>query len=209
MEEIKLLWDEHEAGLLDTKEVDQRMLHGIIRSRSRSALARIRRNIWLEILAIVLPLWIFVSYTLYQESTTWGIWIPIGIPAIFSLAFYGIKLLSLKKDSSEDINLVQSLRKKVWIMGRYLKIYAFLGSIFIPLLAGSSIVGGFIYAAIKDGKDLATIGWESWASMGGIILIYGALSHLFFKWYIGKLYKGHYKELKACLEELEATEKLD
>lgn len=203
MEEWKLLWEEHESGQLDSREVDQKMLRGIIHSRSRSAIARIRRNIWLEILAILFPLWIFVSYTLYQETSGLQVWLPIGVPAVFSLVFYGIKLFSLNQNPLEDANLLQSLRKKVWLMGRYLRIYNLLGSVLIPLLAGASIVWGFVYAALEKGRPLEQISWSSWALVGGTILLFASLSHLFFKWYIGKLYQGHYEELLACLHELE------
>lgn len=205
MEELKLLWEEHESGSLDSREVDQQMLKGVIRSRSRSAIARIKRNIWLEILAIVLPLWLFLSWALYQENAGWLAAFPTVFLAGVSLAFYGVKLYSLNRSSDGEIDLLNSLRHKVGIMGQYLKIYALMGSVIIPLIAGGSIVWGFVYAALKDGKAIVDVSWSSWAWVGGTVLLYGVLSHLFFKWYIQKLYKGHYKELVACLEELQAS----
>ncbi|MCI4667578.1 MAG: hypothetical protein MRZ79_05400 [Bacteroidia bacterium] len=206
MEELKNLWDEHEAGLLETRELDKKMLKGIIKSRSRSAVARIKRNIWMEIVAVVLPLWIFVAYNLYQEYVGFVFWWPILASALTSLIFYGIKLFAINKSSLEEGNLLQGLRKQVWTMGRYLKIYAIIGSVLVPLLAAVGIVGGYIFAASNDGKALGEIAISSWALLGGSILLYAVFSHLFFRWYISKLYKKHYGELKACLQELEENE---
>ncbi|MEO0897598.1 MAG: hypothetical protein AAFY71_14430 [Bacteroidota bacterium] len=203
LEELKTWWQEHESGQMDSEEIDRKMLHQVIRSRSKSALASIKRNIWLEIFLLVLPLWAMWTYVLWKEASIDVFFWAVGILTLVNISFYGIKLFRINHTPLMDPNIKQSLEKLVWTLGTYMKMYMFVGVILVPLGSAIAVYWGFFHAAAGDGKGFSDI--EPWILLLllGVMLLYGISSWLFFRWYVNKLYGQHYRELTNCLKELD------
>jgi len=209
MDELKTLWKEHQSGLRDSREIDRKMFKAVIKSRSRSALARIKRNIWVEIFAIVLPMWLLWSYVMWRGESQHLLLLGLLFPAILALIFYGSKLYLLQQNPVEAANLKQSLRKSVWLMGSFMRIYWVIGSILIPLMAMGGVVAGFGHSALGSGQNLSSISLKTYTFLGIGGLVYAYLAHRFFRWYVDKLYGEHYRELKSCLSEVEEDPEME
>ncbi|MEM9983852.1 MAG: hypothetical protein AAF804_02040 [Bacteroidota bacterium] len=199
-DELKTLWRAEQAQHSDHSAAE---IRSMLFQRSHSALSFINRNIKIEGSLVALALF----YSLYaawdQSSVARYFWMFMALFSTASLAFYIYKYRQLNEISLSASDLKSTLRHTADTMSGYMRFYFYATTILIPILAFSSMFYGYAIGAWQDGRTLRDLAWTEYLILGGIGLIYMAFSYIATKWYIDRLYGRHFRELKACLAELE------
>ena len=204
LDELKHIWKAHTDAAemisrVSTSEI-QRMLH----QRSESALAKINRNMVLDLTAMAIVAGAMIwwmssndfSFNLTEMLVMGAIVLAIGV-------FYWQKYRMLNRVSLTTDNLKDSLTEVTRTLGIFMKIYFYSIVIFVPLLGSGGILYGFYKGGEQSGKDMSNIPPEIWGVVGITMVVYSAFAILASRWYVNRLFGVHYRELNLCLQELE------
>ncbi len=205
LDELKSMWQKS-APVFTHEDVNQQELAVMIRQRSVSIVERMKRNVFAEIIVSCFCM-LLIGYIpfIYRNTTisiiTVGVLLFIFVPY---LIYYARKYGELKRFSSYQENMKDSLSKLITQIEHYLRIY-FFGSLFLTpvtvflsgvvLLHELKAIGVLLYF---DVFNIATLSLLLFAALLATLLSYPLL-----KWYIRKLYGKPVEKLKINLKELQ------
>jgi hypothetical protein len=206
LDELKHIWKEGSAAQQVEKLEAQEIL-GLLKGKSQSLLNKINRNILIE-MGVVVLLTLFFLFN--QQASEGGVsagewWLSLGY-VLFSAVFYGIKYQSLNHGKLRTRNLKSALKHIVRVMRIYMNIYYWSSYLLLPALSSLGFFMGLTQGLAENGKTLADLSPERW---GLVILILGIFNFIgigLVRLYVRWLYGRHYKELKACLQELDENQ---
>ena len=201
IEDLKDIWKKQSEGFKPKAETE---LAAMLNGRSRSIVARLKRNVWLELVFSLLGAFALLAYalTLPEGSLKWTF---ISIPVLFAIysLYYIKKLRLLNRFESGNDNLKANLQRLTRDLKGYLKFYkrsySFLYPVYFFLL--------LLFTAIEHG---AAGFFDKMARPEILItLLLGAglffiLSTWLTTWYLKKLYGNHLEKLQSLLRELES-----
>lgn len=201
LDALKSIWQSHTALLTEAGRRSEADIRRIIRQRSRRALSKINRSIAIEVgLLIALGIWT-IRNLLVEDTWQLASWISL-VFIIASLGFYAWKYRQLNRVQFESANLKEALMLTTQTMAGYMRLYYYAGMIVVPVLGVSGVLYGVYVAAGEEGKTLGDLSLHTWLVIGAVMAVYAALTILFTRWYVQKLYGVHHQELQACLLEL-------
>ena len=207
LEQLKSIWQE-EPQLQDApKAGGEEAVRMALARKSRSSLQRIRRNVLLEWVLLLLILavagWLLHPYREFLYP-----WERIALPVmgLVGTVFYGFKLVALGQLFPLRDSLKAQLEQQVRWLGRYLHYYRLSVVILVPLLGVTGVCYGFFRAGQYHGLDGLALAGENWVWILGVSLAYAALAAWFAQAYIRRLYGHHYARLRSSWEEMQDLE---
>ncbi len=202
LEELKTLWQAEQVD--DEQRHSAEEIRRMLYQRSRSALSRINRSIIVEgiinLLIGLLALMVWIGGG--NDQPFLELWIFFTVLAALGSYFYIRKYRQLNRMRLSVMDLRSTLKHTAQIMAGYMRLYYYGGLVMVPLLS----VGGILYGLTERGRSLADFDATEWGIVLGVSLAYLIVSFLFVRWYINQLYGKPYRELKACLAELEEAD---
>ena len=203
LDNLREIWKEMGAGAA-TQESDADIL-AILGKKSQSPLSKMKRNLRVELMAIV----ILYSLTITYYFTAWqGRYREIGflllVVAILFVVYYYKKNRLLKQMQSVAFQVRPHLERQLHTLERYVRFYFVIGTLLTPL---AYFAAGFIIF-FKTPYGGTIHAYVSFVILG---ILSAVLSYFLNVWYINKLYGRHIKKLKdllAQMEELEEHRKL-
>ncbi|MEM6805425.1 MAG: hypothetical protein AAF696_28765 [Bacteroidota bacterium] len=204
LEELKEIWDLHADQLGPDRHFEKAEIHLMLQKRSRGALSKINRNIFLELAACAL-LGIGVVYWLWTRKETvsnWEIW-GFSLLFLFTGFFYYFKYKSINREEIQKDNLLENLEYLTQKMGTYMRLYLYSVIFLVPTLAFSGGYYGLYIRRLSLESSEPILSGKAWFFFGAGMLLYAILAVLVTNWYLRKVYGTHYRELKACLTELQ------
>jgi hypothetical protein len=202
LEDLKSVWKEPET---QSESFEEERLRTLLRKRSRSAISRINRSIWIEAGLVLLILLVFlVSLFPYETflvrfQTAW-----VVVLSVASLVYYWYKFRILNRKGMEALPLHDYLREMVRRMQRFMRIYDFIIVILMPLFLISGFIAGFVTGVKDAGSSLQSVSIGGWAMVIALLAGMSAVVIGMGKGYIWLMYGRYFSDLKKCLAELES-----
>ena len=202
LDQLKSLW-KNDAP--QSKEDSQ--WRSMMSRRSNNPIARMKRNLLIELIAIIFLYGLTIAYYWYafQGNMTEVSWFMIAIAVCFFVYYY-LKNRLLNKMECLSCQVKSNLQRQVHTLERYVKFYLISGTALVPL----TIVFFSWLIEVKSPRKSKSIFyfsdayplWQTilaWAVIVGIstIIIYYAN-----KWYVQRLYGKHINKLKELLSEM-------
>jgi hypothetical protein len=202
LENLKELW----GSDVSVKETNEEQLQQMLRQKSKSPIAKMKRNLLMELFAIIV-LYVFVV-TYYFISFKGGMlsiaWMMIVVGLLYVVYYYNKQKL-LNKMECVTCEVKSNLSLQLQTLEKYVRFYLISGTALVPVAMIFTGMITFFYspevakANIKDPSFF-------WITLGVIVFFALILTiPLYFlnKWYVNKLYGQHVKKLKQILNEME------
>lgn len=202
LDELKILWNADS----DPDPFDRGTLRQMLGARRQTAMGKIRRNIWTEILLLVVLAAATLSWFMLRSLPVhWAEWVLFSLlfPANGLLYWYKVKVFVQREDVAE--NLTQSLDSYIQKLDSYLQMYQVIMAFMVPILSTVGIFYGFTIARVEDGKGFEDLPWQIYPILAVVTIVYIFVAMKFTKWYMKKLYGDHLAELKVVSSELQET----
>lgn len=200
IEELKDIWKKQSEGFTPKDEAE---LASMLKRNSTSIVARLKRNVWIELIFTFLGSLGLLAYALTLPAGALK-WTSISILILFCIySFYYFKKLRLLNSFSHGNEQIKAnLHRLIANMKGYLRFYRRSYAILYPMY----FFLGLLFTAIEQGPT----GFQNKITKPEIFipLILGAI--VFFlcstwltSWYLRKLYGNHLEKIETLLRDLE------
>ncbi|MGD1841082.1 MAG: hypothetical protein ACFB0B_09320 [Thermonemataceae bacterium] len=202
LDALKTLWKEQqEAVQEEIKPIEAAQLLALLRQRSHSVVAKIKRNLLGEVILSLAIGVLFLAFIPSLSNTTLQItltsFIVFFCSATSMVYLYFWRWIKSNYDLSD--NLRAATQRLIFCMERAIKISLYCNMVLIPL--GTTLGGLYGYAL--GGKPIDLYSNVSFTVTMVLILLFSILmAYPLHRLYINKLYRKHLKHLKAVLEEM-------
>jgi uncharacterized protein YeeX (DUF496 family) len=203
LDNLKDLWRNLKE---DDHQDDDDQIIKILQKKSQSPIAKMKRNLFLELIAVIIlyafPIWYFFE-------TSGGMYIEISVLlsiAVLLFIFYFYKKNKLLGEMQCVTCEVRSnLQRQLITLEKYVWLYFVSGILLVPI---AYFAPGLIVILKYPGRDVSAEFTNSTAYT--IFITIGVLitigSYFFSRWYIRKLYGQHINRLKDLLLQMEEKE---
>lgn len=176
--------------------------------RSNNPIARMKRNLHIELIAVVLLYGITIIYyaVAFHGNLSEVSWFMIAI-ALFFVIYYYRKNKLLNEMECVSCQVKSNLEQQVNTLEKYIRFYLIAGTALIPL----TILFFSLILYIKLPKIPTSVFfpregfplWETSFAWLAVILISTVVSFYLNRWYVRKLYGKHVQKLRELLAEME------
>lgn len=200
IEDLKDIWRKQSAGFTPKNETE---LAFMLKRDSTSIIARLKRNVWFEVIFTFIGGLGLLGYALTLPSGSLK-WTSISILVLFCvyLIYYFKKLRLLNRFIHENNNLKENLHGLISSLKGYLKFYKRSYTILYPVY----FILGLLFTAVEQGSD----GFLHKITKPEIFVTLFIGAAAFFvcstwltRWYLKKLYGNHLEKLEGIARELE------
>lgn len=203
LDQLKEMWGDVGAKQSNTSEEELQIL---LRKKSKSPIAKMKRNLLVELVA-VLVLYIFTIayyFTQYSGGMQWNAWLLLFIGVLF-LFYYQRKHKLLNSMECVSCEVKSNLKTQLIILEKYVRFYLLAGTALFPfaMIATGLIVFFYSPDIAKDITDPS--GKFVWIFTAVLVLCSAVLTvpmYFLNKWYVRKLYGQHVERLKIIVEEM-------
>ena len=203
LDNLKDLWRDLDRGDAHLKG-DEQILK-ILQKRSQSPIARMKRNLLLELIAVIIlysfPIWYFLQTSMGRYR---GIALFLFVVGILFVFYYYRKNKLLSEMQCVTCEVRSNLERKLVTVEKYVRFYFVSGTVLYPV---AYFVPGFIVLLKYPDESVAERFTESAVYI--VFVILGLLttvgSYFLNRWYIKKLYGRHIEKLKALLLQMEES----
>lgn len=181
-------------------------LQALLQKKSRSPIAKMKRNLLMELLFVVVlyvgtVAYFFLNYTGGMLGNAWLL-IVIGILYVL---YYLRKRKLLNQMECVNCEVKSNLKMQLITLEKYVRFYMISGTLLFPVVLIATGLIGFFYspevAAVPSMKENAVM----WVFIAILIVLAAILTiPIYFanKWYVRKLYGQHIERLKAIVNEM-------
>ena len=204
LEQFKNLWDKDAAP----EQKKGEYFISLLRKRSNSPIARIKRNLRAELIVIVIMYTVGVTYYFLAFGGKMAeiAWFMLVIGLLF-LVYYYFKNKLLNNMQCVSCHVKSNLELQLGTLEKYVKFYLLAGIILLPV---TMLFVGYVTIILypeRIGKTHVP-GYDASTYQTGIfLLVFTAVlsvgSYFLNKWYINRLYGRHIKKLREILKEME------
>ncbi len=202
LDQLKKIWQQ---GPAQTKEDEQ--LISLLSRRSNNPIARMKRNLLMELIAIIILYGSMIIYYAYAFHGTMSevSWFMIAI-AIFFLIYYYRKNKLLNQMECVACQVRSNLQRQVSTLEKYIKFYLIAGTALAPI----TILFFAWLINIKFPTKAKSVFYPSdaypwWQSLIAWAVVVGVFTIIIYyvnAWYVKKLYGNHVQKLRKLLEEM-------
>lgn len=218
LDSLKDIWKNlDETDLHPGREVP---ISSMLHKRSQSTIARLKRNLNRELLAVLiiysLSIWYIVTFqNMYSELA-----VLLALIGGAFLFYYYRKSKLLKQMECVACEVRSNLKQQLGTLEKYVRFYFIAGTILTPLAYFAA--GAFILFNAQEGNQhLIDVPLEAQTSVSQMPIAQTITNHRFFvlfisigavltvgsyfvnRWLIGKLYGQHIQKLKDLLSQME------
>ena len=203
---LKEIWKELDQEIVQQRNSGQ--IAAILKKRSRSPIARMKRNLLLEFILVVVlygcsSLYYFIAFNSRLAEISWF----MIVTGLFFIIYYARKNKLLNEMQCVSCQVRSNLEKQISTLEKYIRFYLITGTLLPPV----SVIFLGILLTIKMPNPLkSTIFYVSpsnplWRVMMVWIIALIVITTLMYfcnVWYVKKLYGKHIQELKMILREM-------
>ncbi|MBX3256501.1 MAG: hypothetical protein KF862_20360 [Chitinophagaceae bacterium] len=208
LDELKKIWKQSgaERGMGPGSDAE---LLSMLGERSKSPLAKMRRNLFFELVVVLASVTTVALYyfTAFEGKLKEISWVYIAIAVLFVWYYYKKNKL-LKSMQCAACRVKRNLELQLKTLDKYVKLYLVTGIALFPI-----ILYILLYLVLGYNKTaiLALFKLESDENLFIILytlftVIFTVVMYFVNKWYIHLLYGRHIKKLKSLISEMEETE---
>ena len=204
LDNLKDLWRDLDRG--DTHRDDDEQIMKILQKRSQSPIARMKRNLLLELIAVIIlypfSIWYFLEASMGRYHEIPLFLFVIGI--LFVFYFYKKnKLLGQMQCVTCEVR--SNLERQLATLEKYVRFYFVFGTVLGPV---AYFLTGLIVLLKYPTQGVAERFTDSMVYIVFVIigLVITIGSYFLNRWYIKKLYGRHIEKLKALLLQMEEKE---
>lgn len=201
LDQLKTLWkhaDEKLPTLSDTN------IEEILRHRSRRPIARMKRNLKLEIIFLIIlyiPLIWYFAIDYKKIYIYYDIVLIVAALSFLMYARYKYKLLDKMECAACEVK--SNLSVRVNMLEKLVKLYFYWGNISAVLGYLISIVISYVGLFSERGEKIpvpSILEITILVSIGAVFVLFAYFAN---RWYIFKLYGQHIQNLKTLLYEMD------
>ncbi len=180
-------------------DVSEESLRKLLRTKSKSAISKMKRNLMIELaLMILIYAYAVIQYDHFMPGLQW---LLVGIEMIY-LFYFVIKYRLLSRMENPASEVRSSLQKQLNSLENLLRFYLWSGLLLVPMAALASFWIGYTYSSSAEfPRDNSLLLITSLVVLLISILLCIPL-YFFTKWHIRKLYGRHIEKLKEMMHEL-------
>lgn len=202
LDNLKDLWRDLKD---DAHQNNDEQILKILHKRSQSPIAKMKRNLFVELIAVIIS----YSFTIWYFLQTSGgryteIALLLFVVGVLFLFYYYKKNKLLGAMQCVTCEVRSNLERQLTTLEKYVRFY-FVASIIVMPIA--YFIPGFIVIMEYPGRDISA---NSWPTEFIVFIVIGLLitigSYFLNRWYIRKLYGQHIKRLKELLLQMEEKE---
>jgi hypothetical protein len=194
----------------DTREQEQQLL-ALLHKRSRGLVARIRRNLVLELAGVI---------GLYTPAIAWYLfrfggrlsaisWFVLVMAGLFGIYYYRMNRI-LKEMQRPAFRVKSNLERQVRSLGKYIRAYLVMGTLLIPMTA--CLLGILLYWKLPPPLHPGILYVSADNPLWKVVLLWvtglctSAVGMYFInKWRTYSLYGRHIDSLREVLREISAA----
>ena len=202
LDQLKDIWKKE---TVQSKEDEQ--LISLMSRRSNNPIARMKRNLLFELIALIVSYGVTIAYYAYafQGKMSEVSWFMVAIAFCFFIYYYSKNRL-LNKMECLTCQVKSNLQRQVSTLERYVKFYLVSGTALVPL---TIFFFAWLLYVKSPSKPISVLypstaypWWQTalvWLALVGICTL---LVYYLNKWYVKKLYGNHIQKLKKLLAEM-------
>ncbi len=199
LEELKSIWNQKEPAFQIKGEAEIALM---LKGRSRSIIAKLKRNVWIELAFILVVSIVLLKYaiTLKTGALKWTS-ISLLVMCMASTIYFIKKLILLNRFNEMNGNLHNTISALIQNLNGYLKFYRTSYTILYPIY----FLLGLLFGALERGTDKYLEFLSKPATIFYLLLmagLYYLVSTWFANWVLRKLYGDHLDKLNKMLIEL-------
>jgi hypothetical protein len=178
----------------------------ILKNRADISLRRLNRSIYLETFSTLLALILIVLYFSQLSFIPFykGAQVLIIILIVFYFVLLGWLFHRLNSITLGHKRFTSFTGKENSILSRFIKVYFWINMIIAPIVFPIAVFAGY-FAGLNETEDISLSFNFSDPTFKLLLVITVFLILVFYpflKWYIGRLYGRHVKQLELCLDEI-------
>ncbi len=215
LESLKYAWKTLDTlSATQKKRMDlqqqERQLLALLHKRSHGPVARIRRNLVLELAGVIALYTPPIAYYLFHFGGRLSAisWFVLAMAALFGIYYYRMSRI-LGEMQCPAFQVRSNLERQVRSLEKYIRAYLVMGTLLIPVAA--CLLGVLLYwelpPPIHPGVLYVSAGNPLWRVLllwaTGLSTI-AATMYFINKWYIHTLYGRHIDSLREALREISA-----
>lgn len=198
LDNLKKLWREQD---LENKQTEEADILAMLQKRSKSPIAKMKRNLLWELIIIVVMYSAMIVYYLFADQGRFKelsiLFLVVGAAFI---VYYQRKSKILKEMECVTCEVRSNLSRQLVTLAKYVRFYMIAGTVL-------SAVAYYIAGLVVFSK----LGNSFFSSTRNLLIFIGiglALTIIMIfvnKWYVNKLYGQHINRLKEILQQTEET----
>lgn len=179
----------------DDRQQTSRQIRALLRKRSRGLVAKMKRNLFGElllVLVIYIPAILFYLFEFREKDPATG-WALLLLLLCFT-GYYYRKNKLLNDMQRPDAAIRANLERQLLTLRKYIRFYTIAGTILVPVMGILALLPWFL------------TGPERWKGAGICTLVLVPITFLSYRanlWGMNRLYGRHIKKLKGLLEEMD------
>ena len=206
LDDLKSLWKKQDNSFRPRNEME---LVSMLNGRSKSIIAKLKRNVWIELVFTLIAGVGLLIYALTLESSALkNISIAVLIVFVGYTVYYIKKLILLTRFNSTGNNVRANLENLVENLSGYLKYYRLSYTILYP----AYFILGVIFGGMERGGPERFFEVLSETRTIIILLVFCLLFYFsstwLVNWLLKKLYGNHLEKLKSLLSDIHGEPKM-
>ena len=201
LDNLKDLW--HDLDRKETDPTDDVHILKILQRRSQSPIARMKRNLLLELIAVIIlysfSIWYFL---LASRGLYWEIALFLFILGLLFGFYYYKKNRLLGRMQCVTCEVRSNLERQLTTLEKYVRFYFISATVLCPV---AYFIPGFIVLMKYPGDAIAQRFTASATYIVFVIIgvVFTGSSYFLNRWYVNKLYGRHIEKLKSVLLQME------
>jgi hypothetical protein len=180
-------------------EVSAASLQKLLSNKSKSAIAKMKRNLLIE-LSLMILLYGYVIFKYFNHMTAIS-WLLTSVGFIY-LIYFMIKYRLLNRLECPSCEIQSNLKQQLNTLERLLRFYLWSGLLLLPMATLSACWIGYAYTSPGELPQEPSFLLLTSAIILAATLLLCIPLYFFTKWYIRKLYGTHIEKLKMMMQEL-------
>ena len=203
LDSLKAIWKESTFLPTATTQLE---LEQMLSKKSQSPIAKIKRNLFWELMVVVILYTSTIIYYFIENSgmSIASAWMLIVMGLLY-LLYYVQKKKLLKKMECITCEVKSNLSTQLSTLEKYIKIYLWAGTLLVPLIMIFFFIIGYIYLPDVEKLKMQKTPYSTPAYVIVSIVFSAILTlpiYFLNKWYVHKLYGQHVKKLRIILNEM-------
>lgn len=202
LDDLRNIWKKNEGFKPKLEEE----IAGMLKGKSQSIVAKIRRSVWFELIFTVIAglVLLYYSFVIHAGALRWS-FIAFLILFLGYIIYYVKKINLLNRFEGSHGNIKMHLENLVADLDAYLKFYKKSYSLLYPIY----FILILSFVAVDRGMDGFIESFRDLKMILYLIFLLGvflASSLWFTNWYLKKLYGDHLDKLKELLDDIKRAE---
>lgn len=204
LDQLKEMW----SGLEESKpSTSKQELQSIMQKKSKSPIAKMKRNLFVEMIFIIVlySLSIIYYFMQFKGAILSVAWLMLFIAILFMIYYFNKrKLLQQMECVSGEVKT--NLQHQVKTLEKYIKLYLIAGTLMFPFVMITAGVIIFLFDPKMQANPAHLSFWPFFLLLLVVSLVATIPMYFLNKWYIRKLYGQHAEKLKQIVNEMSEEE---